>query len=120
MPYGYAGVLTNMLLRLTNTLVATILMIICSAALANEQNKSTSELYDGLLPKEQSALCAVSAMMIEPKAETMSKLHLKDFRERANVLPVFSDGMLIAMGKKWIVDNGYTDRIPDVYAICKG
>jgi len=28
--------------------------------------------------------------------------------------------MLIAMGKKWIVDNGYTDRISDVYAICKG
>jgi len=50
----------------------------------------------------------------------MSKFHLNEFRKRAKVLPVFSDGMLIAMGKKWIVDNGYTDRIPDVYAICKG
>jgi hypothetical protein len=66
-----------MLLRLTNTLVATILMLICSAALANEQNKSTSELYDGLLPKEQSALCAVSAMMIEPKDEQCPNYTLK-------------------------------------------
>jgi hypothetical protein len=39
-------------------------------------------------------------MMIEPKDEAMSELHLKDFRESANVLPIFSDGMLIAMGKK--------------------
>jgi hypothetical protein len=120
MPYGYAGVLTNMLFRLTNSLVPTILMLSCPAALANEESKSTSELYDSLIPKEQSALCAVSALMVEPKDEMMSKLHLKEFRERANVLPVFSDGMLIAMGKKWIVENGYTDRIPDVYAICKG
>ena len=120
MPYGCAGVLTIMLLRLTNTLVATILMLTCSAALANEQNKSTSELYDGLLPKEQSALCAVSAIMVEPKDEPMSKLHLKHFREKANVLPIFSDGILLAMGKKWIVDNGYKDRVYDVYAICKG
>ena len=73
---------------------------------ANEQDISTSELYNGLLPKEQSALCAVSAIMIEPKDEPMSKLHLKHFREKAKVLPIFSDGMLIAMGKKWIVDNG--------------
>jgi hypothetical protein len=50
----------------------------------------------------------------------MSKLHLKHFREKANVLPIFSDGILIAMGKKWIVDNGYKDRVYDVYAICKG
>ena len=120
MPYSYAGVLTNMLFRLTNTLVATILMLSYSTALANEQSKSTSEMYYNLLPKEQSALCAVSALMVEPKDEMMSKLHLKEFRERANVLPVFSDGILIAMGKKWIVENGYTDRIPDVYAICKG
>ena len=120
MPYGLAGVLTNMMLRLTNTLIASILTLICSAALANEQDKSTSELYNDLLPKEQSALCAVSAIMIEPKDEPMSKLHLKHFREKAKVLPIFSDGMLIAMGKKWIVDNGYTDRMSDVYAICKG
>lgn len=120
MPYGLAGVLTNMLLKLTNTLVAVILMHICSAALANEQSISTSELYNGLLPKEQSALCAVSAIMIEPKNESLSKLHLKHFREKAKVLPIFPDGMLIAMGKKWVVDNGYTDRMPDVYAICKG
>ena len=120
MPYGLAGVLTNMLLRLTNTLVAAILVLICSVALANEEDKSTSELYNGLLPKEQSALCAVSAIMIEPKDEPMSKLHLKHFREKAKVLPIFSDGMLIAMGKKWIVDNGYTDRMSDVYSICKG
>ena len=120
MPYGYAGVLTNMLLRLTNTLVATMLMLVCSTALANKENENTVELYEGLLPKEQSALCAVSAMMVEPKDETMSKLYLKEFRERAKILPVFSDGFLITVGKKWIVDNGYTDRIPDVYAICKG
>ena len=87
---------------------------------ANEQDKSTFELYDGLLPKEQSALCAVSAIMIEPKDEPMSQLHLKHFREKAKVLPIFSDGMLIAMGKKWIDDNGYTDRMSDVYEICKG
>ena len=109
-----------MLFRLTNSLVATILMLSCSAALANEESKSTSELYDSFIPKEQSALCAVSALMHEPEDEMMSKLHLKEFRERANVLPVFSDSMLIAMGKKWIVENGYTDRISDVHAICKG
>ena len=120
MPYGYTGVLTNMILRLTNTLVAAILMLICSVALANDQDKSTSELYNSLLPKEQAALCAVSAIMIEPKDEPMSKLHLKHFREKAKVLPIFSDGMLIAMGKKWIDDNGYTDRMSDVYEICKG
>jgi len=84
------------------------------------KTKAPQSYTNSLLPKEQSALCAVSAMMIEPKDEAMSELHLKDFRERANVLPIFSDGMLIAMGKKWIVDNGYTDRIPDVYVICKG
>ena len=120
MPCGLAGVLTNMLFRLTNALVATILMLICSSALATEQSKSTSEMYYNFLSKEQSALCAVSAMMVQPKDEMMSKLHLKEFRERANVLPVFSDSILIAMGKKWIVENGYTDRLPDVYAICKG
>lgn len=87
---------------------------------ANEQDISTSELYNGLLPKEQSALCAVSAIMIEPKDEPMSKLHLKHFRKKAKVLPIFSDGMLIAMGKKWIDNNGYTDRMSDVYEICKG
>ena len=120
MLYGLAGVLTNMLLRPTTSLVATILLSIYSAVQADEQDKSTSELYNGLLPKEQSALCAVSAIMVEPKDEPMSKLHLKHFREKANVLPIFSDGILIAMGKKWIVDNGYKDRVYDVYAICKG
>lgn len=55
MPYGYAEVLTNMLLGLTNTLVATMSMLICSAALANQENENTVELYEGLLPKEQSA-----------------------------------------------------------------
>ena len=120
MPCGLVGVLTNMFLKMTKTLIATMLLSIYSAVQADEQDKSTSELYNGLLPKEQSALCAVSAIMIEPKDEPMSKLHLQHFREKANVLPIFSDGMLIAMGKKWIVDNGYTDRMSDVYAICKG
>lgn len=53
-------------------------------------------------------------MMVKTKDETMSKLYLKEFVERAKILPIFSDGMLITMGKKWIVDNGYTDRIPDI------
>ncbi|NCV20141.1 MAG: hypothetical protein EBW42_15655 [Rhodobacterales bacterium] len=109
-----------MFLKMTKTLIATMLLSIYSAVQADEQDKSTSELYNGLLPKEQSALCAVSAIMIEPKDEPMSKLHLQHFREKANVLPIFSNGMLIAMGKKWIVDNGYDDRVYDVYAICKG
>ena len=109
-----------MFLKMTKTLIATMLLSIYSAVQADEQDKSTSELYNGLLPKEQSALCAVSAIMIEPKDEPMSKLHLQHFREKANVLPIFSDGMLIAMGKTWIVDNGYDDRVYDVYAICKG
>ena len=120
MPCGLVGVLTNMFLKMTKTLIATMLLSIYSAVQADEQDKSTSELYNGLPPKEQSALCAVSAIMIEHQDEPMSKLHLQHFREKANVLPIFSDGMLIAMGKKWIVDNGYDDRVYDVYAICKG
>ena len=91
-----------------------------TATLANDQAKSTIELYNNLLPREQSALCAVSSLMVTPKDEAMSQVYLKDFRVQANVLPLISDGMLIKMGKKWIVENGYTDRIPEVYQICKG
>ena len=91
-----------------------------TATLANDQAKSTTDLYNDLLPREQSALCAVSSLMVTPKDEAMSLVYLKDFRVQANVLPLISDGMLIKMGKKWIVENGYTDRIPAVYQICKG
>lgn len=91
-----------------------------AATLANDQAKSTIELYNDLLPREQSVLCAVSSLMVTPKDEAMSQVYLKDFRVQANVLPLMSDGMLIKMGKKWIVENGYTDRIPEVYQICKG
>lgn len=91
-----------------------------TATLANDQAKSTIELYNDLLPREQSVLCAVSSLMVTPKDEAMSQVYLKDFRVQANVLPLMSDGMLIKMGKKWIVENGYTDRIPEVYQICKG
>lgn len=91
-----------------------------TATLANDQAKSTIELYNDLLPREQSVLCAVSSLMVTPKDEAMSQVYLKDFRVQANVLPLISDGMLIKMGKKWIVENGYTDRIPEVYQICKG
>ena len=91
-----------------------------TATLANDQPKSTIELYNDLLPREQSVLCAVSSLMVTPKDEAMSQVYLKDFRVQANVLPLMSDGMLIKMGKKWIVENGYTDRIPEVYQICKG
>ena len=91
-----------------------------TATLANDQAKSTIELYNDLLPREQSALCAVSSLMVTTKDEAMSQVYLKDFRVQANVLPLISDGMLIKMGKKWIVENGYTDRIPEVYQICKG
>ena len=91
-----------------------------AATLANDQAKSTIELYNDLLPREQSVLCAVSSLMVTPKDEAMSQVYLKDFRVQANVLPLISDGMLIKMGKKWIVENGYTDRIPEVYQICKG
>jgi hypothetical protein len=97
-----------------------LLAMISTASLANVQAKSTIELYNDLLPREQSALCAVSALMVTPKDEAMSQVYLKDFRVKANVLPLISDGMLVKMGKKWIVDNGYTDRIPEVYQICKG
>ena len=91
-----------------------------TATLANDQAKSTTDLYNDLLPREQSALCAVSSLMVTPKDEAMSLVYLKDFRVQANVLPLISDGMLIKMGKKWIVENGYADRIPEVYQICKG
>ena len=91
-----------------------------TATLANDQAKSTIELYNDLLAREQSALCAVSSLMVTPKDEAMSQVYLKDFRVQANVLPLISDGMLIKMGKKRIVENGYTDRIPEVYQICKG
>jgi hypothetical protein len=91
-----------------------------TATLANDQAKSTTDLYNDLLPREQSALCAVSSLMVTPKDEAMSQVYLKDFRVQANVLPLISDGMLIKMGKKWIVENGYTDRIPEVYQIWKG
>lgn len=91
-----------------------------TATLANDQAKSTIELYNDLLPREQSVLCAVSSLMVTPKDEAMSQVYLKDFRVQANVLPLISDGMLIKMGKKWIVENGYTDRIPEVYQNCKG
>ena len=91
-----------------------------TATIANDQAKRTIELYNDLLPREQSVLCAVSSLMVTPKDEAMSQVYLKGFRVQANVLPLISDGMLIKMGKKWIVENGYTDRIPEVYQICKG
>jgi hypothetical protein len=120
MLHGLAEVLTIMQIKLFNILILLVLTLLGTASLANDQTKSTVELYNDLLPREQSALCAVSSLMVTPKDEAMSQVYLKDFRIKANVLPLISDDMLIKMGKKWIVDNGYTDRIPEVYQICKG
>jgi len=113
-------VLTIMQIKLLNIPILLVLILLSTASLANDQAKSTIDLYNDLLPREQSALCAVSALMVSPKDDAMSQVYLKDFRVKANVLPLISDGMLVKMGEKWIADNGYTDRIPEVYQICKG
>ena len=109
-----------MQIKLLNIPILLVLILLSTASLANDQAKSTLDLYNDLLPREQSALCAVSALMVSPKDDAMSQVYLKDFRVKANVLPLISDGMLVKMGEKWIADNGYTDRIPEVYQICKG
>ena len=109
-----------MQIKLLNIPILLVLILLSTASLANDQAKSTIDLYNDLLPREQSALCAVSALMVSPKDDAMSQVYLKDFRVKANVLPLISDGMLVKMGEKWIADNGYTDRIPEVYQICKG
>ena len=109
-----------MQIKLLNIPILLVLILLSTASLANDQAKSTIDLYNELLPREQSALCAVSALMVSPKDDAMSQVYLKDFRVKANVLPLISDGMLVKMGEKWIADNGYTDRIPEVYQICKG
>ena len=94
------------------------LSIISTSAAASD-TVSTFDLYKSLDRAQSYAVCAVAANLTSPKDELLSGKYLVKFRKEKNVPNLIPDSLLLGLGKNWIKQNGYVDRMAEVYTLCQ-